>query len=405
MKFMNRSNLKEGETVAGKAILHLLFLGAIKLFAGFFSGMNVVIADAVSTFADILGLFASYMGLKLSRRNADEKFEYGYYKIETLAALLISIGIISVGFFMLRDTFQDFGTPSAAVNRPFAITTTIISIAFSLKFYSKLMNAGKKVNSLALIASAEDKKIDVFSGFIVIGSIIANYQQVPYVEDVVTVIFSLIICKMGFASGKESLFFLLDYWNDPVLSRKIRKIFHREKDIVSKVKKLRLRRAGTFIFGEAFVEINPFADLTDLRESLNILQKEIIDLSPYFKDFAIYTHISRLHKAKVAIPIEKGNSLNARVAKKLSKTSAYLFATIRENKIKDFYIRKLKTKDKKPVELGEFLKKEKVDILIDNNLNSLIYYNLRRTHHILIYPNFDDINRARETLSLLIIDT
>ncbi|MBI4235616.1 cation transporter [Candidatus Peregrinibacteria bacterium] len=402
---MNKSNLIEGEKVAGKSILHLLLLGAIKLLAGFITGMNVIIADAISTFADTLGLFASYIGLKLSRRNADEKFEYGYYKIETLAALLISIGVISVGFFMLRDTLQNFGTPSEAANRPFAITTTIISIALSLKFYRSLMKVGKKVNSLALIASAEDKKIDVFSGFIVLGSIVANYQQVPYVEDVVTIIFALIIFKMGISSSKESLFFLLDYWNDPILSRKIRKIFHREKDIVSKLKKLRLRRAGTFIFGEAFAEINPFADLTDLREELNILQKEIMDLNPYFKDFAIYTHISKLHKAKVAIPIEKGSSLKAQVAKKLSKTKAYLFATIRENKIKDFYIRKLKTKDKKPVELGEFLKNEKVDILVDNNLNSLIYYNLRRTHHILIYPNFDDIKYAKDTLSLLLIDT
>lgn len=402
---MNKSTLKEGENVAAKSIFHLLFLGSIKLLAGFVTGMNVIIADAISTFADTLGLFASYMGLKLSRKNADEKFEYGYYKIETLAALVISIGVISVGFFMLRDTLMDFGTPSEALNRPFAITTTIISIALSLKFYKSLMQVGKKVNSLALIASAEDKKIDVFSGFIVLGSIIANYQKVPYVEDIVTVIFSLIIFKMGLTSAKESLFFLLDYWNDPVLSHKIRKIFRREKDMISKVKKLRLRRAGTFIFGEAFVEINPFADLTDLREELNILQKEILALNPYFKDFAVYSHVSKVNKAKVAVPIESGRSLNAKVAKNLSKTGAYLFATLKDNKIKNFYIKKLRTKDKKPVELGDFLKNEKVDILIDNNLNSLIYYNLRRTHHILIYPNFDDVKHAKETLSLLLIDT
>lgn len=402
---MNKSILKEGEKVAAKSILHLIFLGTIKLIAGFITGMNVIIADAISTFADTLGLFASYAGLKLSRKNADEKFEYGYYKIETLAALIISLSVISVGFFMLRNTLKDFGTPSEALNRPFAITTTIISIALSLKFYKELMRTGKKVNSLALIASAEDKKIDMFSGFIVLGSIIANYQQIPYVEDIVTVIFSLIILKMGLTSAKESLFFMLDYWNDPILSHKIRKIFRREKEMINKVKKLRLRRAGTFIFGEAFVEINPFADLTDLREELNLLQKEILALNPYLKDFAIYSHVEKPFKAKVAVPIEQGTSLNAKVAKSLKKTNAYLFATIRNNKIGDFYIRKLKTTDKKPVELANFLKKEKVNILIDNDLNSLIYYNLRRTHHILIYPNFDDVKHAKETLSLLLIDT
>ena len=38
------------------------------------------------------------------------------------------------------------------------------------------------------------------------------------------------------------------------------------------VKKLRLRRAGNFIFGESFVEINPFAGIEDLREELDLLQ-------------------------------------------------------------------------------------------------------------------------------------
>ena len=231
---MNTVALKEGEKVAAKSIAHLLGLGTLKLAAGLATGMNVIIADAISTFADTLGLFASYIGLKLSRKHADENFEYGYYKIETLAALVISLGLLYIGFNIFKESILNFNVVKEATNRQFAITSTVIAIYFSSKMHRELSAVGKRVNALALIAAAEDKKIDVFSGFIVLGSIIANYQQIPYIEDVVAIIFALLIFKVGFTSAKESLFFLLDYWNDPILTRKIRAVFRKEHDIVKK---------------------------------------------------------------------------------------------------------------------------------------------------------------------------
>jgi len=246
--------------------------------------------------------------------------------------------------------------------------------------------------------------MDVFAGFAVLISIIANYNSIPYVEGIVSGIISLLILKVGIFSAKESLFFLLDYWDDPIMSRKIKKILTSEKDLIINVKRLKLRRAGTFVFGQAFVEINPFAGIQDLREELNFLQQKIESINPYIKDFVIYSHIPKSDKIKIAIPITKGKDLNAKVASTLKSTTAYLFVEIRDNKVGKFYTKKLAIQQKNPVEFSNFLKDEKINVLIDNRLNSLIYYNLRRTHHVLIYPNFSDIHKAKDTLKLFLID-
>jgi cation diffusion facilitator family transporter len=402
---MSNVALKEGEEVSKQAIIRLLILGLIKTAAGLITGMSVMIADAISTFADTLGVFASYFGLRLSRKSADEKFEYGYYKIETLAALLVSLGTIYAGYVILNKAIRNIGVLEQASNRPFAITATVIAIIYSIKLWKKLEKTGKKVNSLSLIANANDKKMDVFAGFIVLISIVANYKQIPYVESVVTILIALVILKVGLFSAKESLFFLLDYWNDPILLRKIKKVFRKEKTLITKVNKIRLRRAGTFVFGEAFVELNPYAGIEDLREALDLLKGKIMELDPYIKDFPIYTHISKAKNVKIAIPIKTGRSLKAKTASNLKETKAYLFARISKGNITNFYIRKLSAKDKKPVEFANFLKKEKVKIIVNNKLHSLIYYNLRRTHHILIYPNLSGIKTAGETIKLLLIDT
>ncbi len=402
---MGKSAIKEGERIAKESIIHLLILGSIKLITGIVTGMTVMLADAISTFADILGLLASYFGLRLSRKSADKNFEYGYYKIETFMALVISLGIIYLGYRIFMESLNTMVTVEEASLRPLALTTTIFAIIHSLGLSKKLGEAGRKANSLSLIASAKDKKMDVFAGIAILGSIIANYQNIPYVEGIISAMISVIILKVGIMSTKESVFFLLDYWGDPVLKRKIRRVLRKEKDLVLKIKKLRLRRAGTFVFGEAFLEINPFAGIKDLREELDLLQEEIKDLNPYIKDFAIYTHISQSQKVKVAVPIKEGSDLDGKVASTLPETSAYLFAEIINGEVKNHYIKKLSEANKKPVEFANFLKKENVNILIDNKLKSLVYYNLRRIHHILVYPNFSDINNAKQTLELLILDS
>lgn len=402
---MNNHALIEGEKVAKESIIHLTFLGIIKLAAGLFTGMTVMMADALSTFADILGVFASYFGLRLSRKSADKNFEYGYYKIETFAAFVVSLGIIYAGYVILMNGIAVLGTSEVGHHRPFAITATVIAIVHSYRLNKKLQAAAEKTNSLSLLANARDKKADMFAGFVVLVSIIANYQGIPYVEGAVTITIALLVFKVGLSSSKESLFFLLDYWDDPVLTRKIRKVFSKEKDLVQKVSKLRLRRAGTFIFGEAFIEINPYVGIQDLREELNILKAKIEALNPYIKDFAIYTHISKDDKTKVAIPVKNDNGLESDVASNLKETHFYLFAEIEKGKVKKHYLKKVLPEDKKPVELSELLVEEGVNIVINNKLNSLIYFNLRRTHHILVYPNFADICKAGQTIKLLTLDT
>jgi len=155
---MQNNALLEGERVAKVSIFRLLLLGMLKLTVGLFTGLTVIIADSISTFADTLGVFASYIGLRLSRKTADEHFKYGYYKIETFAALLISLGIIYVGSLILIRSIDTFNLAPTGQHRIYAIFMTIMAIISSYFLFKSLKKAGDAANSLSLIASAQDKK-------------------------------------------------------------------------------------------------------------------------------------------------------------------------------------------------------------------------------------------------------
>ncbi len=402
---MDKNAIANAEKVAKVSMVNLLFMALLKGAAGVVTGMSVLIADAVSTFADTLSLFASYMGLKLSRKSADKDFSYGYYKAETFAAFLISLGMMYLGYIIIGNSIETFSTPPEGQLRYFGLIAAAIAIVNTTILAKKLSTVAEKVNSLALKAAAKDKKMDIIASFGILMSIFANYKGIPYVEGTVSIIIAVIILKEGFSSAKESLFFLLDYWDDPKLYKKIQSIFRKEKEIIIEVKKLKLRRAGTFVFGEAFVEVNPFVGMDDLRESLNMLNTQIRESNEYIKDFSIYSHLSKIEKMKIAVPISAGRSMKATVATSLNKTKGFLFVAVRNGKIKNSYTRKVSEKNKKPENLGQFLNKEKINILIDNNLNSLLYFNLKKTHHIMIYPNLTDVKVAEDAVKLLLIDT
>lgn len=402
---MDKNAIANAEKVAKGSIINLLFMAILKAAAGLVTGMNVLIADAVSTFADTLSLFASYMGLKISRKSADKDFNYGYYKAETFAAFVISVGMIYLGSLIILNSVETFSTTHDGQMMYFGLIIAGIAIVNTIILAKKLHLAADKVNSLSLKAAAKDKTMDIMANVGVIMSIVANYNEIPYVEGIVTIVIALFLIKEGLYSAKESLFFLLDYWDDPKLYKKIHSIFRNEKEIIIEVKKIKLRRAGTFVFGEAFVEVNPFVGMDDLREALNVLNEKIRDSNEYIKDFSIYSHLTKIEKMKIAVPISEGRTLNAKVAGNLNKTNAFLFVAVKNGKIQNFYTRKINDKNKRPENLGQFLNKEKINILIDNNLNSLLYFNLKKTHHIMIYPNLSDIKVAQDAIKLLLLDT
>lgn len=398
--------IKEGEILARNSLITLIFVALIKGIAGFMTGIVVLLVDALSSVADVLSLFASYIGLRLTLKRKGKGFKYGYYKVETFAALVVAITILYLGYKVIRESINRLTNPTPGHYTLVGIGAVLVSIIFSIQLARQLTKAGEKANSLSLINNAKDKKMDVISAFAVLAGIIANHFRVPYMEGIIGIVLSLFIIKVGVQSAKEAIFFLLDYWDDNKLVRKIDDIIKKEGDLVRSVKKIRLRRAGTFIFGEAFVEINPFADMKDLRSDLNKLSAKIKEANEHIRDFSIFEIIPQPKKIKVAIPVKGNNGLNSQIATEMEDMKYYIFVDIVNGKIKGYKAKKFTFKEPKDyITIANLLKQEKVNILINSDLNSLLYYELQHIHHIAIYPNFSNIDKVKDTIKLLLIDT
>jgi len=401
----DNDSLKYGSRMALIAIGEIALLAIIKGIVGYSTGMLVLVADALSSGADLLTLFASFVGLKISQRPADKNFKYGYYKAETFAAFVTSVIIIYFGVEIFLESIGRIQVLEKSNNQILGLVTVVISVAVSYHLCSFLQKAGRKINSLSLIDTGKEKKMDILFQVAVLVGIGANYWQIPYLEGIIGMIISVLTLKVGFATAKESLFFLLDYFDDADLITRVKKIISSKSRIVKQIHNIRMRRSGTFIFGEAFLEINPFAQTKDLRNELHNLKEKIKAENKYLKDFLLFVEIHKPDLINVAVPVKSDRGLNSELAHTFGETGAYIFVDVKKNKITGFYSRPFSYGENDFGGIIKFLMDEKANVVIDNHMHSLLYYELRRLNNIEIYPNFSNVLNVENTVKLLLIDT
>lgn len=401
-KRVHLQNLGHATKVARNSLYILLGLTLIKAFGGYVTNIVALVGDAIGSFADIIAMSAIFVGLKLSQKKASETFKYGYHRIETLISLVISLFIVAAGFRILAESYQRFFITAETSAHNVGIVTSLISIVVSLFAFHYQRKSGERINSTALLASAYDKRNDAFVSLGVLGSVIADKFQIPYVEGSIGILVALLIVWTGALHGKAALFYLLDYWNEPKVTEQIRALLKKSK-IVTAVKNIRLRHAGTYIFGEAFLEINPFTDSKDLRDEIHRLDHLVETSVEHLGDLVLYIDPPKPTLVRVAIPIDKANGLHSEIAENLSRPFTFLFVEIHDGKIKQYAERAESFTIDKVTYISEFLKKERVNIVVASQISPLLFYLLRH-NNIKVYPHFWNVKDVENTLKLLLLD-
>src|SRR5829696_2091761 len=90
-----RTSAERGIRAAQAAILINTGLAIVKLAAGIVGNTYVLVADAVESLTDVFASTIVWGGLRVSARDPDEDYPFGYGKAEPLAAAVVSLVILS----------------------------------------------------------------------------------------------------------------------------------------------------------------------------------------------------------------------------------------------------------------------------------------------------------------------
>ena len=259
----HHQTLKE-RWVLGSLTLNL-FLSILKLVVGLITNSLGLIAEAIHSFSDLIASVISFISVKITAKKSKD-FPYGLYKVENIAAVIISFFLFFAAYEILKEAFLSHESHQVK-NPEYAITVMLIVLVLTF-FYSRFeKKAGEKLNSPVLVADAEHIWADFLSSVIVLIGLISVYFGYN-LDKYAAAIVSVFIFKSGFEILKDSIKVLLDYSLDLDELNKIKNLILKNPAVVD-IKEIKGRTAGSYKFVEAEILLHNMS----LREAHRIVDE------------------------------------------------------------------------------------------------------------------------------------
>lgn len=264
---------KSEQSIIVSAIISF-FLLLLKLIAGILTNSIVLLSEALDSFTDLLSMAGSYIGIKISAKKPNNNFNYGFGKAENIASFFISILIIFAAYTigkMAYDSFFSYATINNSILAYIAGIASIITSAF-LSFY--LFKKSNELNSELLFINSRERLADIFRGFVVISSIYLHQLGVPYIQGIVTLMICFAVLFIGIKSLALSIKGLMDNSPDEKIIERIKEIIKSDEKIL-KFHDLRLKKSGSYIFGDVEIHVNKKYSLKQAHDIADNLEKSI----------------------------------------------------------------------------------------------------------------------------------
>lgn len=269
--------LAYGQMASVLAIGSNIVLFLLKLLAGLAAGSVAVIADGVNNLSDAASNIVSFLGFRLASRPADAEHPYGHGRYEYLAGLMVAVLILAAGLELLKSGVERVFHPVAPV---FSLAMAVVlagSVLVKLWMMAFNLDAGKRIASKTLLATATDSRNDaIASGIILAGMLLARVTSLD-LDGWLGVGVAVFVLYSGFTLVRDTL--------DPLLGRKP------EPEVIDSIRRRIAACPGVLAthdlmlhdygpgrrFASAHVEIAAEDDIVALHSALENLAREFLE--------------------------------------------------------------------------------------------------------------------------------
>ena len=265
-------------------------LALVKFAAGLFSGSVAVLGSAIDSMLDFIVSLLNLFALRKSRKQADEKFNFGYTKLEALAALFECVIIVLAAGYIFYESVKKFSEPNLEIDLGLSLGVMVFSVIVTLCLVLFLNQISKKSGNLIIKADALHYKIDLFSNLaVIISLLIIKFSGFVMIDAIFGIVISGYIAQSAISLGKDAFGVLLDHAASPEVTAEIIKMI-KTKQRISDFHYLNTRQSTNTIFLTLHLVFDKDISLYDAHEVADSLEAEIREK---FKEFSwqITTHL------------------------------------------------------------------------------------------------------------------
>ena len=250
-------------------------LALFKAITGLITNSIAITLDAVNNLSDAMSSGITIFGTIYAQKAPDREHPLGHGRAEHLSAFLISIIILYAGLTALVEAVKKIIFPGVP-----EYTKTSIIILFSAVIAKILLglytgNAGKRLNSEALIASGRDAISDVF---ISASTIVAAFIFISFkisTEAYLGAIIAIIIIKSGLELLGRTLSEILGERISPELSHDIKNTLMANEQVYGAYDLLLHNYGPNKFLGSVHIEVDDSLNADDIDDLSRELTRKV----------------------------------------------------------------------------------------------------------------------------------
>lgn len=271
-------------------------LSGFKMFAGIAGNSGAMISDAIHSFSDVLTTLIAWIGVKVSKKDADNSHPYGHERMECVASLILGVVLMATGIGVGKaglDNIVSGNYETLAVPGLIALIAAVVSIVGKEAMYWYTWYYAKLINSNAFMADAWHHRSDALSS---VGSLIGIGGAMlgfPVLDSVASVVICLFIVKVACDILKDALVKMLDTSCGEDYEKKLMKCILAQKDVIG-VDLLHSRMFGNKIYIDLEISVNGDKSLWDAHAVAEHVHTEVERQFPEVKHIMI--HVNPVHE-------------------------------------------------------------------------------------------------------------
>ena len=280
-------------TLAGSVANFALM--AFKFVAGFLGHSAAMVADAFHSLSDFITDIIVLVFVKISSKPQDSSHDYGHGKYETLATLMIGLGLVAVAIGIIVQGATKFSRWLAGEQLPapgtLALWAALVSIVVKEILYRYTVSRGKSLESAAVVANAWHHRSDALSSIgaaIGIGGAIAFGDRWTVLDPLASIVVGAMLLKVAWDLLKESIDELTEHSLDDATEQEILDIISSFPD-VSQPHNLRTRKINNRVAIDLHVRMAGDISLTESHRRASEIESRLRER--FGKDSVVNIHM------------------------------------------------------------------------------------------------------------------
>ena len=189
---------KEANRAVAISAAGLAVTGAIELVLALVTGSVGLLGDAIHNLSDVSTSAVVFLGFRLSRRPATERYPYGLERAEDLAGVGIAVVIWASAAFAGYESIRKLVEHGHTAHVGVGIAGAVIGIIGNQVVARYKLTVGRRIGSATLVADARHSWLDAISSAGALAGLIAVAAGQRWGDPVAGLAITLFICHVGY---------------------------------------------------------------------------------------------------------------------------------------------------------------------------------------------------------------